>query len=147
MSKLKKMAGKARIAINRMEWKGFTLMPGAAYGVDEQGRLFASYGTASRRSGEAKPLKHHIIVYRAVNQDKAMPIIDRKTIWGANSRAIGRRPIIAEAGSYAAPWAYVWQWEQVHYNHPLAQEIFRAQEWYYEGLKRAARKAAIKSGQ
>lgn len=130
-SKLARRKGQARIAINSYEWKGFNLKPGAAFGMDMQGNLFASFGTSAKRYGDSAPKKDHIIVFFAINQDTPMPITERKAVWGANSRAIGRRPIIAEAGRFASPWGYVWAPRQVHVKSELGREILsKIAQWF-----------------
>ena len=130
-SKLNKMKGKARIAINSYTWKDFNLKPGCAYGIDNQGNLFASFGTSAKRYGDSAPKKDHIIVFFAINQDDRMPIKHRKTVWGPNSRAIGRRPIIAPSGNYARPWGYNWAPRQVHVKSELGREITsKIADWF-----------------
>lgn len=141
----KRAPGSIRVAINSYKWHDFNLKPGAAFGFDFDGSFVASFGTSSARFGIADPKPRHIIVFRAVNQFTAMPIVKRKTVWGANSRAIGRRPIIAPAGTYSSPWAYVWQWEQVHVDDPLAQKMLAIIHAYHEGIKRKAAKEAMKA--
>lgn len=130
-SKLNKMRGVARVATHAQEWKGFLLRPGCAYGLDVDGVPFASFGTKSARFGDENPRDKTIIVFRCVNYTALMPVKHHKTVWGANSVAIGRRPIIMPAGDYAAPWAYSWQHTMVNYNNPLAREIFRALNGYF----------------
>lgn len=125
-SKLNKMLGIARVASHTQEWKGFTLRSGCAYGLDADGIPFASFGVRSTRYGMAGAKPQHIIVFRCINYDTAMPKKTTKTVWGYHSTMIGRRPIIVEAGTYAAPWAFEWDYTQIPYTDPLAKEIFRA---------------------
>lgn len=131
MSKLDKMKGVPRIAFRSFRWKDFLLRPGAAYGRDENGQLFVSFGTRADKFGipEAKP--RHIIVFRCINEDSPMPTKHRQTVWGANSVMIGRRPIIAEAGVYSSPWAYEWTYTQLSYDDPLAKAIHRTITAYH----------------
>lgn len=141
-SKLDKMLGIARVTNKRLMWKDFTLQENCAYGRDSNGELFASYGVKSSRYGifEAKP--RHIIVFRCVNENQEMPVKYHKTVWGNNSRAIGRRPIIMQKGIYSTPWQYIWKYTQIPYEHPLAREIFRAlnQKISYEQIQKKEEK-------
>lgn len=138
-TKLDRMIGTARVAFRRYTWKDFTLQPGCAYGRDRNGVLFASFGVNSRKFGLDKPKRRHIIVFYCINEKKEMPVEWHKTFWGSNSLAIGRRPIIMEAGNYAAPWKYEWDWKQVPYEDPTAKEVFRVLGNYQKGIKKLGR--------
>lgn len=133
MSKLNKMLGIARVATHTFNWKDFTLQPGFAYGLDADGIPFVSSGTKSSRFGISNndTKDRHIIVYRCVNYEGSMPVKQLKTAWGTNSKAVGRRIIVRQAGKFSTPWAYVWQWDQVSYDSLLAREIFRAIKGYH----------------
>lgn len=123
-SKLDKMCGIARVAIRRYQWKGFTLQPGCAYGRDKDGALFASFAVTGYKFGLAEHKPQHIVVFRCVNENKGSTVTNHSSLWGAHSKIIGRCPLIREAGKYASPWEYVWQWTQIPYSSDLAQEIF-----------------------
>jgi hypothetical protein len=130
-SKLNKMRGIARVSTHFQPWKGFSLHPGCAYGLDAEGVPFASFGTKAARFGDANPKDRHIIVFKCINYDTPMPIKHVKTVWGCNSKTIGRRPIIVQSGDYSSPWKFEWTHTQVPYESPLAQEIFRALNGYH----------------
>lgn len=131
-SKLNKMRGVARVSTHFQEWKGFSLHKGCAYGLDADGIPFASYGTKSARFGLVEAKDRHIVVFKCINYDKAMPIKHVKVVTGSHSHMIENRPILVPAGDYSSPWAYEWNYFQVSYDDALAKEIFRAIEGYYQ---------------
>lgn len=133
MGKLDKMLGIPRIAFKSYEWKGFQLQPGCAFGRDADGELFASFGVRAENYDKAVAKPNHIIVFRCVNENTPMPIIEKKTVWGAHSVMIGRRTVVMEAGAYSSPWGYVWQTRQIPCSSELARAILKKRADYYRG--------------
>lgn len=135
MGKLDKMLGVARVASRSYDWKDFRLQPGCAFGRDKAGALFASFGTWADKFGIPEAKQGHIIVFRCVTEHATERIHNRSTVWGANSKIIGRRPIIAPAGRYSSAWGDVWQYTQVPASSELGREILGKIRAYRRSLR------------
>jgi len=99
-SKLQKLQGVPRIAVHDMEWKGFHVRQGYAYGITDDGSLFVSPCVRTDDGG---------LFMWIARDDKPVICRRRDEVRGGYSTAIGARSVIMEAGNYATPWALCWQ--------------------------------------
>lgn len=60
--------GTVRVAVNKQPWHDFTLLPGCAFGTDEDGYLFASFATSAKKYGLEGAKDRHIVVFRAYDR-------------------------------------------------------------------------------
>lgn len=118
-SKLQKMQGIPRIAEHDMQWKGFHVRKGYAFGMDEQGRMFVSPCMRSENGS--------MFVWFAVD-DKPVKCSYLEETQGHFSMLVGRRPMIREAGFYATEWALRWKPSAIAYDSILARRIVAAKK-------------------